>query len=143
MGRLVGAKGNEGFATDSAQGPVGAYFERVAKYIPAEMVAAYMLIKDLPPAINSGKWPSGLYVAIYVAMIGLTILYLHLVSGPAPKKGFQILLACIAFLLWSYAIGGPFFPALEQLAGWHLVYEGLGDVLVILAAVAFGFFKPS
>lgn len=120
------------------------YLERVAKYIPTEIIGIYLVIKNLSPAPGAdATWPGWMHYAIYLGLILLNIGYLHRFGGDVPRKAMQIALGCIAFVVWTYSIGGPVFAQLEHDLKTDMTSPELGTVLLILTAAAFGLFDPN
>lgn len=132
-----------------AVGPDGGgpedYLERVAKYVPVEIIAAYMFVRSIVPAQGaSGAIPPVLELALFGALLVLNALYMWRFGGAVPKRGLQIAVSCISFVVWAYAIGGPFFwGALEVLVHGSVVYPTFAGVLVVLWALTAGFINPS
>lgn len=84
---------------------------RIGKYIPAEIVALYVMLKSFPPTTSPHR-AIALWVIFWVCL-GLTPIYLAFTtSQKKPKKGplwRQVLIATIAFPFWVLALGnGPF-----------------------------------
>jgi hypothetical protein len=77
------------------------YIERLFKYIPSEIVALYLAI--LPYLKNATQSTEYL---IAILLTAATFLYLLLVQKV--KKPLQLLLSCTCFVLWVFALGGPF-----------------------------------
>jgi hypothetical protein len=143
------ARGAPGAGAAPPQGPVAGsgsdYLERVVKYIPSEVVGAYVVVSGLvPDPLKGGSdgWPTGVYLGIYFALVVLTPVYLGLLGGDVHKKGVQIVIGTIAFVIWTYTIGGPLMAALEKATGMHLVYANLGSILLVVSALGFGAFDP-
>lgn len=125
--------------------PLEDYLERVAKYVPVEIIAAYMAIRGFLPAHGAdGAIPAWAEIAIYAALIGLTPLYLLRIAGDVPDRGRQIGIATVSFVVWSYAIGGPFFwKAVSSLAGdAEIVHMGLAGALLVIWSLAAGLVRP-
>lgn len=120
------------------------YLERVAKYVPVEIIGAYMAIRGAFPAHGTEDGlPTAVEIAVYLACLALTPLYLIKLGGDVPGKATQIAIACVSFVVWTYAIGGPFFwGALEAASATRIVYPGLAGALVVLWSLAAGLVKP-
>jgi hypothetical protein len=140
MTRLVSAKA----VTSNAGQPLEDYLERVAKYVPVEIIAAYLAIRGfLPEHGTDGAVPAWVEIAIYASLIVLTPLYLLRVARDVPDKRRQIAIAMVSFAVWSYAIGGPFFwAAVSSLASERFVYPGLAGALVVIWSLAAGLARP-
>jgi hypothetical protein len=149
MSRLVRPRSSTALGPNGGPPPPGGdrledYLERIAKYVPVEIIAAYMAIRGfLPEHGKPGAVPAWVEVAIYASLIGLTPLYLLRVARGVPEKGRQIAIAMVSFIVWSYAIGGPFFwKTVEALTGAEVVYDGLAGALVVVWSLAAGLAKP-
>ncbi|MFL6233983.1 MAG: hypothetical protein ACJ76N_12685 [Thermoanaerobaculia bacterium] len=88
------------------------YLQKIVKYIPAEIVAAYVALADLvPPKLEDNKpLDNPTLWVIYWILLVLTPLYTWFFTQEAnkPKPVFQTVVAPIAFTAWVFAIGGPF-----------------------------------
>lgn len=116
------------------------YLERVAKYVPVEILAAFLLVRGV---VEPGAIPPMVEIAIYAAFVVLTPLYLVRFGGDVPRKAMQVVIGTVSFLVWTYGIGGPFFfAALGEVIGAKLQLPGLGGVIVVLWALAVGLIKP-
>lgn len=124
--------------------PLGDYLERVTKYVPVEIIAAFMLIRGLVE--SQGAPPPSLEIILYIALVVLTPLYLMRMGGDVPSKTRQAAIATGSFVVWSYAIGGPFFwGAIATLAGVDLnkvVYLGSGGALAVIWSLVAGLARP-
>jgi hypothetical protein len=120
------------------------YLERVVKFVPAEAVAAYLMIRGFAPAPNSNDaWPPMVEFIFYGVLVILTPIYYWFAGGKVPRKRLQTGMALLGFIAWSYGIGGPFFfHQLETALGARLVYPGLGGAIVVVCSLLFGLFEP-
>jgi hypothetical protein len=111
MGRLVKPKivSSAGRATSAGRDEGESYAERVAKYIPAEVVAVYMSLTGILKAVENDD-SLKLGAAWFVFALGLiaTPLYLTRMRRPQSGEGWQLVLATVSFALWAYTLGGPF-----------------------------------
>jgi len=107
--------------------------DRVLKYIPAEVVAVYILVEGI---ILQGKQPkdiSGVYWTVFFVLWILTPLYLWRVQKV--EKATQLIVSFFAFAVWIFALGGPFVNL-----GW---YEPIyGAVLLPIFTFAVGIINP-
>ncbi len=110
------------------------YFEKLVKYIPADILAAYMtfsgIITDQP---NNPLW---LYWVGFIGLLILAPLYtIYRPSEPPPllyasKTKFCAVASAVSFAVWVFAIGGPF------AATWPLWYRPIyGSLLLILTTL--------
>ena len=104
MGRLVVTLAHREGRAKLASGEandIRAYAERVAKYVPAEVLAGYVallrIFADARP-----HW----HIGAFVACLLLTPLYLWKVGLPGEPKALHLLISMVAFVVWSYSIGG-------------------------------------
>jgi len=146
MSRLIQAKQTQVTTSSNGEaGGIGEYFERVAKLVPVEIIAAYMVLRGFLPASGTDKGiPAPLEIAAYLALVVLTPLYLRRLAGRVPHVSKQLLLATISFVVWSYAIGGPFFwSALGRVTDTQIVYPGVAGLVAVLWSVGLGAIAPS
>jgi hypothetical protein len=134
MSRLISIPCSSGRAPPS----VDAYFERVAKLVPVESLCALLAIRSC-----LGGRPV-LEIAIYLALIAATIVYLYKAGGHVGQKSLQIAISCVSFVIWSYAIGGPFFwNAVTATTGTQLDYPWLAGGLCVFWSLTAGLLIPS
>jgi hypothetical protein len=114
-----------------ASGPVlqspaltlSAYIERVVKLVPAEFVALYLAVEVIlgNSLIASTVWAITCLVLVVVVRAAAT-------SDPAAQLGPQwiaVAIAAVAFVIWVYAMRGPFAANLG-------VVPGLGSLALVL-----------
>jgi hypothetical protein len=105
---------------------IDTYFDRVIKYIPADIVGAWIAVTGL--VSSAGNVPKGtiLWVA-FVCGIALTCLWtLRQTSEPKKRAAItQTIISTVAFMVWVFALGGPF----ATLAFYSPLY---GSLLLIL-----------
>lgn len=84
-----------------------AYFGRLIKMIPAEVLALYVAIAPL-----AAKEHLALQIAIPAVCLGLVILSRTLGTRRAPDHvkidPWTVVISSVAFAIWVYALGGPF-----------------------------------
>jgi hypothetical protein len=141
MSRLIEIREHDAPAVsaDSSNG-MGEYFERVAKLVPVEIIAAYMVLRGFLPASGSpGGIPAVVEIAGYIVLVALTPVYLRRLAGRIAGVGRQLAIATISFVVWSYAIGGPFFwSALERLTTTTIVFPGVAGLIAVLWSLSLG-----
>lgn len=116
------------------------YLERVAKYVPVEIIAAFVAIRGL---LSPSGIPSGAEFGLYGTLVVLTPAYLGKFGGPVPNKALQLTVATFSFVVWSYGIGGPFFfDALESAVGHKIQYPGLSGAVVVVWSLIVGLVEP-
>jgi len=119
--------------TEAVPGDGGAlkpYLDRLLKMIPAEVVSLYL--------VGIGFVPKEQVVAglawLGLCLIGVIVVRVWGTSDPEAELGPQwpaVGIACVAFLIWTYSMGGPYVAA-ELHVPW------LGSLLVL----AWTFFVP-
>src|SRR5215467_11320999 len=97
MARLVSVRGPRGKLNAAGEEPAKErlqdYLERVAKWVPAEILAAFLLIRGFAgPFGEPGSWPAGVHIGVYVALVIATPIYFLRVGEPVPKRGWQALI---------------------------------------------------
>jgi hypothetical protein len=105
------------------------YFEKLVKYIPADILAAYVAITGITASVNPPVWLGWGVFAVLLALTPLYVCYVKTTpTGFGPGKIFHWVTACLAFTAWVFAMGGPFttFP-------WYQPY--LGSVVLILTTL--------
>jgi hypothetical protein len=121
-------------------GSVDTYFDRVVKYIPADVVAAWVAVGGIVKTMANPT--AVLWVAFVVGVIlaaawtwKQTQIPGAATSAPPPTPYKQILIAAAAFVVWAIAIGPPF----DKLPHYDPVY---GSLLLIGFTLAVGLFDP-
>ena len=137
MGRLVEAqpRGAKAFSGNAAE-DVKDYLDRVARYVPAEILAAYLTL--LPIVIGTTKEQPKLQLGLLaVILFGLGVLnfpYIAKMAKPDQPKRKQMVVSTLAYLAWTYSIGG-FWTRVglyhEAVAAILIVFVSLGSGRVI------------
>jgi hypothetical protein len=109
MGRLVDAPRTVSL-TENAGGNANEYFERVAKYIPGEVLAGYLAVNGIIQSVDASKeraLPAAAW-GVFILCLFLTPIYFNQMAKPGQPKRLNMLVATIAFAVWAYALGGVF-----------------------------------
>jgi hypothetical protein len=88
--------------------PSDDYKTRVAKYIPAEIVAAYVAVLGILGM--SSDVSASFYWKVFGTLLILTAAYTwkaSMVSG-LPIAVIQIVVSTVSFAIWAFALGKPF-----------------------------------
>jgi hypothetical protein len=131
-------------SVNQVQGSGGdGYVDRVAKYIPAEIVAAFLAVQGLVISLAEVGMRLAVLSAVLVVFMILTPVYLRTAAraSASPWK-LQAVLGVIALPFWAYALAvlpglitGPFDGTL---------YNGtVAAIALIVVSVAFGAFQPA
>lgn len=107
------------------------YFERLLRYVPADIVAAWVTLDGIFKSQN--YHPLWLSWGVFGVLTFLTPLYIVYIKtepqGFLPSKTFHWMAATFSFGVWVFALGGPF-PVTFQ---WYQpVY---GSVLLVLTTL--------
>ena len=110
--------------------------ERVVKYIPAEVLAAWVAASGIIPSVASQRQQVTFWVTFALGVIFTAGWTWRQTRLPDRKPAvIQIVISTIAFVIWAYAMGGPF-----ALSG---VYDpAIGSLLLIFYTLAVGFVVP-
>ena len=107
------------------------YADRLLKYIPADIVAAFVALDGILK--QGGNDPLWLNWAVFGALLVLTPFYVMYIKTETPgfaiAKSFHAFAAMLSFTVWVIAMGGPF--ALS-FASYKPVF---GSVLLILTTL--------
>ncbi|MEL7071706.1 MAG: hypothetical protein AAGN15_24085 [Cyanobacteria bacterium J06581_3] len=120
-----------------APAQIDSYFDKVVKYIPADVVAAWTLVSGLIASAGEQVSQSALLWAAYGFGIVMTSLWTWRqtqVKG-LPVAKTQIGIATVAFAVWVAALGGPF----ELLPSYQRLY---GSLLLIAYTLVVGVIVP-
>jgi len=136
MSRRVRAVRPPTQATTGAQ-PVEAdtYFDKVVKYIPADIVGAWVAVTGLISGARDIPQQTVLWIAFGVGLILTAWWTLKQAAVPArPRPVTQAIISTGAFAVWVFALGGPF-----QLVPGQQVY---GSLLLILYTLVVALVDP-
>jgi hypothetical protein len=134
MGRRIVTQANEA-AVAGGGAEVDGYLERVIKYIPTEIVAAWVPVKNIVVASLGGSSTAVLWVC-FVVGLALTggYIYTRTLRQNLPPAWLQIGLSMVAFVVWVWALGAPFtaiVPNSEMYASLMLILFTLVVGLVV------------
>jgi len=110
------------------------YIQKVQGYIPAAIVAAYVSIDQLIKSATN--IPTTLvYTVVFVILLVLTPIYVWRGTTQKVKSKScpQITVATISFILWVFALGGPF----TTFSWYQSFYGGLALVFYTLLVPLF------
>ena len=117
------------------------YLSRLVKYVPSEVVAAYLALVALVPKPTPPELDSSAELWLYF-VFGLiaTPIYLTLTirRGGQPVYRRQLVLSTIAFVIWAVAMGRPFADTSVVSA-----LPRLPSALLIIATFIFPLFPPN
>jgi len=123
----------------SGVGPeVDSYFDRVVKYVPTEIVGAWIVTKGLVESAAVTHSGTILWVCFYVGVILSALYTLRQTAIPGrPAAALQTVISTGAFIVWALALGEPFTTMLGK--GEQSL---LGSLLLIFYSLVTGLITP-
>ncbi len=138
MSRRVRAMTPGAQAAVAAPAPVPAvdtYFDKVVKYIPADIVGAWVAVTGLVSSAGGSDRQSVLWVAFGIGLILTAWWTLKQTALPGrPPAITQAIISTSAFAVWVFALGGPF----QHVPGQQLY----GSLLLILYTLVVALIDP-
>lgn len=110
------------------------YLDRVAKYIPTEVVVAYISANGLA---ESASKPEIIFPLIFVACFVCTPIYITRFTTTSKEAWTNGIMALFAFVIWAYATGGGLFKY------WGCYDAPTASVLLIIFTLASGLIQPT
>ena len=112
------------------------YVGRLAKYIPAETVAFYLAASGALPGAPDSPNVIGQWVVFGLGFV-ITVLYFVVVTKRQGKPPLwsQIVFPTIAYVVWVFAIGGPF-----KALPWYS--SAVASITLMFVTTVFGLYKP-
>lgn len=138
MGRLVDPKPRVAVARATGDNGAKDYLERLAKYIPAEMLAAYLTLLPIVASTTDGQ-PTmrlALQLVVFIAFVALTPLYLRFMATKGQPKRLHMIVGTGAFVVWAYYQG-----ALFATLGWY--HAGLAAVVLVIYTLVSAVLVPN
>jgi len=106
------------------------YFDRLFKYIPAEVVAGYIFVLGIVKQLTDATEIKTFQWLLYFIFCSITPLYLWRVQKV--RKLQQHIISLLSFALWAFTLGGPF----EQFNWYNPVYGSvILPVFTLLVAI--------
>lgn len=97
------------------------YFDRLFKYIPAELVAGYIFVLGVVKQLTDAREIRVFQWLLFIVFCILTPLYLCRVQKVLKLQ--QHVISLLSFIVWAFALGGPF-----ALCSWY--NPGYGSILL-------------
>jgi hypothetical protein len=117
------------------KGDVNDWLERTAKYVPSEVIAAYVAAEGFAePAVGQRRiiW----HAVIFFACLLITPFYIAKFASTTKAKWVNAVVASVSFVIWSYSVG-HFFRDID----W---YDAIGaPILLVLWTLATGLIQPT
>jgi hypothetical protein len=125
-----------------ARATVDGYFDRVIKYIPSDIVGAWVAVKGIIPARQGAGTPAGqgagtiLWIAFVFGTVITALWVWRQTKAPGhPTAVTQVGVATVAFVVWVFALGRPF-----ATLPWYEPY--LGSLALIAYTLVVGLIVP-
>jgi len=93
------------------------YRDKLLKYIPAEVVALYLTLDLIWRSTSEAE----AWLRWLILIFGLVATPLYLWRIQRVRKWIQLLVSTVAFLVWTFALGGPF----VSLSWYKAIYGAL------------------
>lgn len=106
------------------------FWSRLLKYIPIEVIGAYLAATGLVSAASSHRTREIILWIIFSVALVMTPVYLRKLGGVVRTR--QLLVSAAAFAVWAFALGGPFAESWSGYEPW------MGSIAVILSAFVLG-----
>jgi hypothetical protein len=115
---------------------IDSYYDKLLKYIPADVVAAWIVVNALITGASGIATATFLWVAFGIGVILTAVWTWKLTSLPGKTTAWtQILISTGAFIVWVFALGGPF----VTLSFYKPIY---GALLMILYTLVVPLINP-
>jgi len=139
MSRLVRARQSETHRRVARDEDRDTYLERIAKYIPGEILAAYIFLLGITAAASPTNrlWIVG---GISLFCLVLTPFYLARMAKKDEPKSLHLALGTLAFPIWAYAIAGA--QGAFVIKGFDLYDSIIASVLLVAFSLLTGLFEP-
>jgi hypothetical protein len=126
------------FHTGAATSEVDTYFDKIVKYIPADVVGAWVAANGVVRAANPRPGSATLWL-MFLGGLALCIVWTYVQVARTDKAAarMQTMISTGAFVIWVYALGGPF----PDWLGWYKPVTA--SLLLIAYSVAVSFADPN
>lgn len=119
MGRRIVTKEKQ---KAGAAPSVDTYFDKLIKYIPADIVAAWTAVTGLIAGMAQNTQSTLLWITFVVgALLAAAWTWRQTSESNKPPATTQIIISTVAFIIWVFALGGPF----ETLSWYSPTYGSL------------------
>lgn len=102
------------------------YKDRLMKYIPADIIAAYLALRSFVDLVQNKAAVSTVYIVVFVTVLVVTIPWQRKVAKI--RKWQQVWIGVGAFVVWAISLGEPFTAKL--LGHWY--EAAYGAMLLVL-----------
>jgi len=84
------------------------YITRLLKYVPSEVIVLYLTLDPLVRPANSTSQLDHVVLHWAIFICGILLTPIYLIRIQKVKKRSQLMISSLAFVVWVFAIGGPF-----------------------------------
>lgn len=118
--------------------PPDDYTDRLIKYIPTEAVGLWLVLNGAIQSFDNAFPKVGSLWFCFVTVLVFTFLWIRQRTREPqkPTAWTQILISCGAFVVWVFAMGGPF------AASWEGYHPGYGALLLPIYTAGASFVIP-
>ncbi|NEO84709.1 MAG: hypothetical protein F6J87_10705 [Spirulina sp. SIO3F2] len=111
------------YESGGTEASIDGYFDRLLKYIPADVVGLWLTGSGLIQSQNDTVPRLGLLWLLFVAGLVFSFFWIRKQTAEAgkPTAWRQVVLSCVSFAIWVFAIGGPF----AELSWYQPIYGSL------------------
>jgi hypothetical protein len=96
-------------AAGAAQPTVDNFLDKLWKYIPSEVNTFYVFVLGLIGGLAIETRPAAQWVVMVIGLVGAFFWTLRATNMPGAKPAYkQAGISTVAFLVWAFALGGPF-----------------------------------
>jgi hypothetical protein len=119
--------------------PTDSYLTKIVKYIPTEIIAAYVTLSGFILGGSYNQQQQLFYFwVVFIALLILTPLYLHVATSESGKTSSlrHPVAGALAFAAWAFASGGPFIQFQfdkEDGSGWYT--RTIGSIVLVLVCL--------
>lgn len=139
MSRLVKARPLASTRAVKSEEDRDTYLERIAKYIPGEILAAYVFLLGVTaPASPAHRFWIVLGITLFCLV--LTPLYLARMAKGGEPKALHLTIGTLAFPMWAYAIAGA--QGAFIINGIDLYDSIIASVVLVGFSLLTGLFEP-
>ncbi|HMG15667.1 MAG TPA: hypothetical protein VK590_09480 [Saprospiraceae bacterium] len=107
--------------------PVDSYIDKISKLVPAEIIAAFLAINNLIE-VKKENFQLIHWICFFILLIITPFYIFKMTKSEFGILKSQIILSTISFVVWVFAIGGPFL----YLNWYNKIY---GSIALILFSV--------
>lgn len=136
MGRRIVTKQLQGMGPGAKGASVDGYTDRVVKYIPSDIVAAWILVTELVKGDAQAPQNTVLWILFGIFILLTAGWTWQQTTGGGKSPTIQILLSTVSFMVWVFALGGPF----ASLEGFYRPLYG--SLALIIYTLAIGLVIP-